>query len=252
MTESPGFPAWQAWHIQYGSGAARHPLLNLVGDETRTPWFWIDLHALAPVMEIGFPATNSRGRRAPWLESALRSGLAVAAREQPTPAVCNAALFPHRRRPTVWTGLLAATSARALSVLGAQGSADAHEQTSDHVIVGEVTALYDSLVPDGDRPATASWHLAWLEATVGNSSPSPARSCSSYMPQRSSPPAVPHSLVASLCRWSAETAHLIGTTADELWTPVVARLCHIQAVRLGGAEAGRRAETAALRAITGR
>ncbi|MEV5886720.1 hypothetical protein AB0L74_29225 [Streptomyces sp. NPDC052020] len=120
------------------------------------------------------------------------------------------------------------------------------------MIASEVTSLYSWLAPERHRSAAADWHLAWLEATVGHRasgtpppSPPPAASAFPRLPD----PGLPTGLAMGLHTWSSCVARLVGVPAEEVWTPVVARLCHIQAVRLGGSDAGSRAETVALLAL---
>ncbi|MFF3734909.1 hypothetical protein ACFYXM_32655 [Streptomyces sp. NPDC002476] len=247
----PDRPDWHAWRVRCASASARGRLLVLVAGAARTPWFWADLLDGGASMEFAVPVTEPLDAQLDWITGALRRGLVTAAQPRSCAAVCSPGLFPHGRPPLVWGDLLAATSDRAHGVL-TSGSGDPSGYAPQDVIAGEVTSLYSWLVPERHRSAAADWHLAWLEATAGHRasgaplpSPPPAASAFSRLPG----PGLPAGLAVGLRTWSSCVARMVGVPAEDVWTPVVARLCHIQAVRLGGTDAGRRAETAALLAF---
>lgn len=247
----PAWPGWHAWRVRCASASARGRLLALVAGAARTPWFWADLLDGGASMEFAVPIAEPLDAQLNWIIDALRCGLVTAAQPRPCAAVCSPGLFPYSRPPLVWGDLLAATSARAHSIL-TSGSGGPSGYAPQDVIASEMTSLYSWLAPERHRSAAADWHLAWLEATVGHRasgtptpSPPPAASAFPRLPG----PSLPADLAMGLHTWSSCIARLAGVPAEEVWTPVVARLCHIQAIRLGGTDAGRRAETVALLAL---
>ncbi|MFE1408567.1 hypothetical protein [Streptomyces sp. NPDC058770] len=251
--DRPDRSDWHAWRVRCASASARGRLLVLVGGAARTPWFWADLLDGGASMEFAVPVAEPLDAQLDWITDALRRGLVTAAQPRSCAAVCSPGLFPHGRQPLVWGDLLAATSNRAHGVL-TSGSGDPSGYAPQDVIADEVTSLYSWLVPERHRSAAADWHLAWLEATAGHRAsgtppPTPPPVAPAFPPLPG--PGLPAGLAVSLHTWSSCVARTAGVPVDEVWTPVVARLCHIQAVRLGGTDAGRRAETAALLAIRG-
>ncbi|MFF7308369.1 hypothetical protein [Streptomyces sp. NPDC008137] len=246
----PVRPGWHAWRVRCGSASARERLLILVAGAARTPWFWADLLDEGALMEFAVPVAEPLEAQLGWITRALRCGLVTAAQPRPCAAVCSPGLFSYGRPPLVWGDLLAVTSDRAHGVL-TSGSGGPSGYAPQDVIAGEVTSLYSWLAPERHRSAAADWHLAWLEATADDRAsgtpPSPPPAASDFPPLPG--PGLPAGLAMGLHTWSSCVARLAGVPAEEVWTPVVARLCHIQAIRLGGTDAGRRAETVALLAL---
>lgn len=232
---------WHGWHLVLGGDSDRRPLLELIA-ATGTDWFWLDVPGELPTLEVGLWGVSPVDPP-PWIETGLRAGLVRAARPRPLPLVFEPALFPGGSRPSVWGALLAVTSARAVRILAATH----RNGTGPGATVGvELAVLYGWLVPAARRAAAAAWHLEWLRAAVGEAM-GPEGTPSAEVALPADLPVVPARLCANLRAWSPGSSERWSDVDPRV--QVIARLCHIQAVRLAGEEAGLRQEPAALRAI---
>jgi hypothetical protein len=177
-----------------------------------------------------------------WIRETLLEGLIDLAAPCDSLPVLDPALFPANRMPAAYPAALAIGSQRAVSIIGALS--DSAVGASMVVAREELALTYRALVPRSRRRAALLWHATWLEAMAGVAETlAPAGS----MPLEgadTTPVALPPlgdyaAPRRNLARYRARLARLgpaldPAVEADDALASIVARLAHIQTIRLCG------------------
>jgi hypothetical protein len=234
-------------HLRYLSSADRLRLIatffpRLMAGERR--WFFVDV---PPALEVGLvhqrTDTAARADLAVWLDSCQAAGVVCAANEVAAPVALDPRLFFGERAPAFYMTTLAIGSARATHVLRELLDAGA-SCAPDQVVMREVDALYASLLPRlTERRRALHHYVTWLDQLA------PPDAGSSHNPNdwiEAAPLCTVDDAYARLRRsMRAQTARLaarisVSAAADVAHTramvtnALVARLAHIQVLRLRG------------------
>jgi DMATS type aromatic prenyltransferase len=226
-----GPPAgWRATQILYRSPAARRTLvldsLRALDCATEGLWFWTDLHRAADVGDAGRleVAIATADGRVPteWFRRAVARGLVERAVSVERPAVLDPDLFPGHRVPSAYARLLAATSHRALCLVGGE---DAESRTPWIAVRDDVAAIYEALLPDlVFRREALVEYARWLERTVAPDGPEVGG-------EPLEEPTSAADRVASYADLGAQLQRELAGDDDGL-VVTAARLAHVQALRL--------------------
>jgi hypothetical protein len=260
MTGGHGMAALSVAHLLYTSPDARLQIvtheLGALGDETTVPaWFFVDLPLGTGAdarqgLEIAVWGRFREAAIGPLLSDGMRrwlaAGLVAAAREVGASLVLQPALFPGEVLPPCYPDALAAGSRRARVILTEVAAAGC-VRASAATVRAELAATYRMLVPDPPRRRTAlTWHADWLEAVAqetgkggrdavnGNEAgeiPVPAAWPVEYAPLR-------RRLATHVARLIARGNIAPEKVRDAAYAALVARLAHIQTLRLWGPPRG--------------
>lgn len=193
-------------------------------------WYFADIQYeadghLYPAIELAIHQRASPAAEAAigkWLAAAGQAGAIEQVSRLDSPWLLDPALFPGGSCPGYYPAALQATSARALALLPTMGTAEDLPSLLQH----EIVRVYRGLVPARQQLPALRWYQGWLaEAAHRHGAASSERASEK----------------------SAET----GPGAPVGAWPVVARLCHIQVLRLAGPDAcaGFQLELACLGAV---
>jgi len=252
---------WAAVHLAFPAPAGRLPLLCLgLGAADPLPgraWYFVDLPAAdeaSASIEVGFAREAVEPLLPPaveaWAHALLRAGWAVAARPVAAPALLAPALFPGGRPPAAYPLLLARGSHRALALLGAL-AARGLSAAPEALVAAELAATYRALIPRrAARAAALRWHATWLDAVApAGAVPAPLAPAGAVLDDATGWTAVADATAAledaalrrGLARAAVRAARAMaadeGCDAATARAALVARLAHVQVVRLWGPDA---------------
>jgi hypothetical protein len=173
-----------------------------------------------------------------WIRETLLEGLIDLAAPCDSLLVLDPALFPANRLPAAYPAALAIGSRRAVSIIGALS--DSAVGASLSIAREELALTYRALVPRARRRAALLWHATWLEAMAGvgaTAAPAAGMSAEGADPTPVAlPPLEDYAAPRrNLARYRARLARLgPAVEADDALASIVARLAHIQTIRLCG------------------
>lgn len=256
--------AWLVLHVRYPSFRARRELIvdwlpRLAGRDNG-PWYFVDTDVpsaggsgAATGMEIAIrSATEDRSEeeRQQVLYECLGRALVTSIIRAESSLAVQSSFFPAGVQPACYRAALAVGSRRASLLLRGR-LAPAVDGVSGHVVRAELLYTHSALVPPSAGIATLGWHAAWLEHLAGDAETAATREDEREM-GGASPPLTRATaryrgddcygnLRAQLTRHAKEVAQQIrdagvkhGWRAENIRAAIVARLAHLQTVRLWG------------------
>jgi hypothetical protein len=263
VSERAARVTWTVVHLVYPSLAARCRLIGQHSHDwagatgTAGRWFFVDVlleTAAGPRGGLEFACWHppdgsaSLTHTRAWLRQCLAAGLIEASAGAPAPLVLEPHLFPGAVVPSVFPAALAEGSARAAHVLRATAAVRA-ERASEPVVRAELLAIYAGLLPRRSwRQRGLVWHATWLEtiaAQAGRHTVSEANAARDGA-DIAVPPSLPGraayaALRPHLAREAAAIAAKRRRLGDDAFgdpaavrIALVARLAHVQALRLWG------------------
>lgn len=251
MRSGVGRDAWAVRHALYPDAVARTALiagpLNALSAGGHH-WFFVDIPfavdtGLRHGLEIALRHADGRPAAERLLDRMLVTAQAAALIEAsaaaPAAQSLQPALFPAGLVSTAYVEALAHGSVRATGLIAAGGGASS---LPDAVVAAELFGGYRGFFPQRRMRLVAQLrHAAWLEAAAGllaaaGAGPAVAPSLSADGPERPVVPAALRRALTDAARRAASRLSGMGGSADAaaVRADLVARLLHIQAMRLWG------------------